>query len=93
MGNVKGSLTSLASTASANKKTTTDSSDSDSAKTNALSVAVQEGVLSKVFKKNTDTGDGGVEGSPYVGDDPSKKQAGRRRGTNTQGSGRGLNVA
>lgn len=91
MGNVKGSLTSLASTASTNKKTTTDSSDSTD--TNPLALAVKQGIMSSLFKKKNTVTDGGVEGSPYVGEDPTKKQAGRRRGTNTQGSGRGLNVA
>lgn len=89
MGNVKGSLTGLASTASANKTNTSSSKDSDT--TNGISNAFLAAMTAIKNKKNAPT-TGGVEGSPYVGDDPSKKQAGRRRGTNTQGSGRGLNV-
>lgn len=89
MGTVKGSL---ASSASANKTNTSDSSSKDSDTTNGISNAFIVAMNAIKNRKNAPT-TGGVEGSPYVGDDPTKKQAGRRRGTNTQGSGRGLNVA
>lgn len=89
MGTVKGSL---ASSASANKTNTSDSSSKDIDTTSGLSNAFIV-AMNAIKNRKSATTTGGVEGSPYVGDDPTKKQAGRRRGTNTQGSGRGLNVA